>query len=70
MAGVEHQTTLAQAQADISQDALRRFDDIFRRGAGIFSILLLLVAWEMFAQERQGDAVHAAGVFRRRGAHL
>ncbi len=50
MAGVEHQASLAQAQADISQDALRRFDDIFRRGAGIFSILALLVAWELFAK--------------------
>ena len=50
MAGVEHQPSLAQAQAEISQDALRRFDDIFRRGAGIFSILALLVAWELFAR--------------------
>ncbi|HZC55763.1 MAG TPA: ABC transporter permease [Xanthobacteraceae bacterium] len=50
MAGVEHQASLAEAQAEISQDALRRFDDIFRRGAGIFSILALLVAWELFAR--------------------
>jgi ABC-type nitrate/sulfonate/bicarbonate transport system permease component len=50
MAGVEQQTTLAQAETAISQDALRRFDDIFRRGAGIFSILVLLVAWELFAK--------------------
>jgi ABC-type nitrate/sulfonate/bicarbonate transport system permease component len=50
MAGVEHQASLAQAQADISQDALRRFDDIFRRGAGIFSILVVLIAWELFAK--------------------
>jgi ABC-type nitrate/sulfonate/bicarbonate transport system permease component len=50
MAGVEQQATLAEAQVQISQDALRRFDDIFRRGAGIFSILVLLVAWELFAR--------------------
>jgi ABC-type nitrate/sulfonate/bicarbonate transport system permease component len=50
MAGVEHQATLAEAQTQISQDALRRFDDIFRRGAGLFSVLALLVAWELFAR--------------------
>ena len=50
MAGVEHQATLAEAEAEISQDALRRFDDIFRRGAGLFSILVVLVAWEYFAR--------------------
>ncbi|MGA8321795.1 MAG: ABC transporter permease [Xanthobacteraceae bacterium] len=50
MAGVEQQATLAEAQVKISQDAVRRFDDIFRRGAGIFSILVLLVAWELFAR--------------------
>jgi len=50
MAGIEHQRSLAEAQTQISQDALRRFDDIFRRGAGIFSILVLLVAWEIFAR--------------------
>jgi ABC-type nitrate/sulfonate/bicarbonate transport system permease component len=50
MAGVEQSPSLAEAQIKISQDALRRFDDIFRRGAGIFSILLLLIAWELFAR--------------------
>jgi ABC-type nitrate/sulfonate/bicarbonate transport system permease component len=50
MAGVEHQATLAEAETQISQDALRRFDDIFRRGAGLFSVLALLVAWELFAR--------------------
>jgi ABC-type nitrate/sulfonate/bicarbonate transport system permease component len=50
MAGVERQATLVEAQVQISQDALRRFDNIFRRGAGIFSILVLLVAWELFAR--------------------
>jgi ABC-type nitrate/sulfonate/bicarbonate transport system permease component len=50
MAGVEHQPSLAQAQIEISQDTLHRFDDIFRRGAGIFSILALLISWELFAR--------------------
>jgi ABC-type nitrate/sulfonate/bicarbonate transport system permease component len=50
MAGVEHQATLADAEADISQDALRRFDDIFRRGAGLFSILVVLATWEYVAR--------------------
>ncbi|HUC49468.1 MAG TPA: ABC transporter permease [Xanthobacteraceae bacterium] len=50
MAGVERQATLAEAETRISQDALRRFDDIFRRGAGVFSILVVLVAWEYFAR--------------------
>jgi ABC-type nitrate/sulfonate/bicarbonate transport system permease component len=50
MAGVEQQTSLAEAETQISQDALRRFDDIFRRGAGIVSILAVLVAWEYFAR--------------------
>ena len=50
MAGIEDQTSLAGAQTDISLDALRRFDAAFRTGAGVFSILLLLVAWEVFAR--------------------
>ena len=29
---------------------MRRFDDIFRRGAGLFSILVVLLAWEYFAR--------------------
>ena len=50
MARIEDQVSLAGAEADISQDALRRFDVIFRTGAGLFSILALLVAWEAFAR--------------------
>ncbi|HEX3504382.1 MAG TPA: ABC transporter permease [Xanthobacteraceae bacterium] len=50
MAGVEQQASLAEAETRISQDALRRFDDIFRRGAGLVSILAVLVAWEYFAR--------------------
>jgi ABC-type nitrate/sulfonate/bicarbonate transport system permease component len=50
MAGVEDPPTLAAAEADISWDAVRRLDAVFRGGAGIFSILALLIAWEVFAR--------------------
>ena len=50
MARIEDQVSLAGAEADISQDALRQFDMVFRTGAGLFSILALLVAWEAFAR--------------------
>jgi ABC-type nitrate/sulfonate/bicarbonate transport system permease component len=50
MAGVEDTTSLAAAETEISQDALRRFDVAFRGGAAIFSILVLLIAWELFAR--------------------
>src|ERR1700757_2396393 len=50
MAGIEDQTTLAGAKAEISRDALRRFDAIFRPGAGVFSVAVLLIAWELFAR--------------------
>ncbi len=70
MAGVEDQTTLAGAEAAISIDALRRFDAIFRTGAGVFSIVVVLIAWELFAKQRQSHAVHAAAVFGGRDADL
>jgi ABC-type nitrate/sulfonate/bicarbonate transport system permease component len=50
MARVEDTASLAAAQADISRDAARRLDVVFRGGAGIFSILLVLIAWELFAR--------------------
>jgi ABC-type nitrate/sulfonate/bicarbonate transport system permease component len=50
MAGIEDQATLAAAEAQISADAARRLDVVFRSGAGIFSILLMLIAWELFAR--------------------
>jgi ABC-type nitrate/sulfonate/bicarbonate transport system permease component len=50
MAGVEDQATLATAEAEISADAARRLDVVFRGGAGLLSILVLLVAWELFAR--------------------
>jgi ABC-type nitrate/sulfonate/bicarbonate transport system permease component len=50
MAGVNETTSLAGAEAAISRDAGRRLDAVFRSGAGIFSILVLLIAWETFAR--------------------
>jgi ABC-type nitrate/sulfonate/bicarbonate transport system permease component len=50
MARVEDTRSLASAEADVSRDAARRLDLVFRSGAGIFSILLLLIAWEAFAR--------------------
>jgi ABC-type nitrate/sulfonate/bicarbonate transport system permease component len=50
MAGIEDQATLAGAEAEISLDALRRFDAIFRTGAGVFSVMVVLIAWELFAR--------------------
>jgi ABC-type nitrate/sulfonate/bicarbonate transport system permease component len=50
MAGLDDTTSLAAAQADISRDAAKRLDTVFRGGAGIFSILMLLIAWELFAR--------------------
>jgi ABC-type nitrate/sulfonate/bicarbonate transport system permease component len=56
MARVEDTSSLSAAEAVIARDAARRFhavrrlDLVFRGGAGLFSILLLLVAWELFAR--------------------
>jgi ABC-type nitrate/sulfonate/bicarbonate transport system permease component len=50
MAGVEDTASLAAAETEISQDAIRRFDVAFRGGAAVFSILVLLIAWEVFAR--------------------
>jgi ABC-type nitrate/sulfonate/bicarbonate transport system permease component len=50
MARVEDTASLASAEAEVARDAARRLDVIFRSGAGIFSILLLLLAWEAFAR--------------------
>jgi len=49
MARVEDQVGLAAAEADISRVAARRLDIAFRGGAGVFSILLLLLFWQGFA---------------------
>jgi ABC-type nitrate/sulfonate/bicarbonate transport system permease component len=50
MARLEDTASLAAAQADIARDAARRLDIVFRGGAGIFSVLVLLIAWELFAR--------------------
>ncbi len=50
MARVEDQASLAAAEADLTHAAARRLDVVFRSGAGIFSVLLLLIAWELFAR--------------------
>ncbi len=50
MARIEDQPSLAGAEADIAHQAARRLDLVFRSGAGIFSILMLLLAWELFAR--------------------
>jgi len=50
MARVEDTASLAAAEAEITQEAARRFDVAFRGGAAIFSILVLLIAWEVFAR--------------------
>ncbi len=50
MARVDDTASLAGAEARISGDAARRLDVVFRSGAGIFSILVLLIAWEVFAR--------------------
>jgi ABC-type nitrate/sulfonate/bicarbonate transport system permease component len=50
MARLEDTASLSAAQADITRDAARRLDTVFKSGAGIFSILLVLIAWEVFAR--------------------
>jgi ABC-type nitrate/sulfonate/bicarbonate transport system permease component len=50
MARVDDQATLAAAAADLASDGARRFDAAFRAGAGLFSILLMLLAWELLAR--------------------
>ncbi len=50
MAGIEDTASLAAAEADVTHDAARRLDVVFRSGAGVFSILVVLIAWELFAR--------------------
>jgi ABC-type nitrate/sulfonate/bicarbonate transport system permease component len=50
MARIDDTASLAAAETEISRNAARRLDVIFRSGAGIFSILVLLIAWEAFAR--------------------
>lgn len=50
MARLEQQTTSVAAPTEISPETFRRLDIVFRFGAGTFSILILLIAWEIFAR--------------------
>ncbi len=50
MARVEDQAALSAAEAEVAHDAARRLDLVFRSGAGIFSVLVVLIAWELFAR--------------------
>jgi ABC-type nitrate/sulfonate/bicarbonate transport system permease component len=50
MARVDDQAMLAAAATDLAPEPTRRFDAAFRFGAGLFSILLMLLAWELFAR--------------------
>jgi len=50
MARLEDTASLSAAEADISHAAARRLNILFRGGAGMFSILVLLLAWEIFAR--------------------
>ncbi len=50
MARIEDAASLSAAEADVTHDAARRLDIVFRSGAGIFSVLVVLIAWELFAR--------------------
>ncbi len=49
MARIEDHISPARP-ADTSRPSTRRLDAAFRSGAGVFSILMLLIAWELFAR--------------------
>src|SRR6202043_3033888 len=50
MARVEDQAALAAEPGDLAHERAKGLDAVFRLGAGIFSILVLLIAWEVFAR--------------------
>jgi ABC-type nitrate/sulfonate/bicarbonate transport system permease component len=50
MARLDNTATLSAAEADVTWQAARRLDVVFRGGAGIFSVLVLLLAWQLFAR--------------------
>ena len=50
MARLEDQAALAAEPGDLAHEPARGLDAAFRFGAGAFSILLLLIAWELFAR--------------------
>jgi ABC-type nitrate/sulfonate/bicarbonate transport system permease component len=50
MAGVENQAGLAAEPGDLAHERARGLDAVFRFGAGTLSILVMLIAWELFAR--------------------
>jgi ABC-type nitrate/sulfonate/bicarbonate transport system permease component len=50
MARIENHISPASARAYVSRLDSRRLDEVFRGGAGIFSILILLIGWELYAR--------------------
>ena len=50
MARLENTASLSAAEADVTRQAARRLDVVFRGGAGVFSVLVVLIAWELFAR--------------------
>jgi len=50
MARLEDQAALAAEPGDLAREPARGLDTLFRLGAGTFSVLLLLIAWELFAR--------------------
>ena len=50
MARVEDQAALAAEPGDLAHERAKGLDAVFRFGAGIFSVLVLLIAWELFAR--------------------
>ena len=50
MARIEDQAALAAEPGDLAHERARGLDAVFRFGAGVFSILVLLIAWELFAR--------------------
>jgi len=50
MARLEDQAALAAEPGDLARGPARRLDIVFRLGAGTFSILIVLIAWEAFAR--------------------
>src|ERR1700722_884537 len=50
MGGEKARGALAPEPGDLAHDRAKGLDAVFRFGAGIFSILVLLIAWELFAR--------------------
>ena len=50
MARIEDQAALAAEPGDLKHERARGLDAAFRFGAGLFSILVMLLAWELFAR--------------------